>query len=235
MKYCKNCNCNVNEKLDNCPVCGSYVNDNARTVCLDNYEQTEYAVNYPKIKNTVDAKPKIIINLLVMLAGFLCLAINLVTNNENLWSIYVLFATFGTVTCVISPIFDKKKVYLQIGFDVLFICGGLLLFDFFTNGKFGNFHGWSIEFVIPSVLLACILVVNFLIIFRGKRNKGFFLTLYYLCAISLVPQIVLWAIKQDLFNAFCLALFFVAIANALIISIVCYKSVKEEFGKKFNI
>lgn len=236
MKYCAKCKCNVHEQLDNCPVCGSYVNDNEVVTALPMYEKMESAVHYPVFtQEEVKPKPKALVNLLLFLAGLLCIPINLVTNKENLWFVYVLYGVIAAILCVISPIFDKKKIYLQISLDILIVSGGFLLFDFMESGKFVPLHGWSVQYVIPSIILACIICIDFMIIFRGKREKGYLITSFYVNTVALVPQIVLWAIRWQGATWFCTALFFGAIANSIVLSVILHKTIREEFNKKFNL
>lgn len=236
MKYCKNCNVNVHKELDNCPICGSYVNDNHPKVVYEHYPEMEDAVGYPKITTKVDAKSTARkLNCFILLTCLLCVGINLLVNPKILWFVWVCLAGVIGITCIVPHVFLKKNIYVQLPTYAVASCLTMLLIDFF-DGHFHPFTGWSLEYVIPFILLSCLVTLDFLIIFKGKREKSFLMAMYFSCLLALVPQIVMWCINNEQYSYWAtLSVFFASIANALTITIILYPTVKEEFGKKFNI
>ena len=235
MKYCKNCNVNVHKELDNCPICGSYVDQNTQQTVYEHYPEMEDAVGYPKIKEKIDEKKAgRKISLFAVLVSLLSVAINLY-DTTYLWCAWVGLGGVWIVFCIVPHIFYKKKIYVQLPTYAIATSLSLLLIDGFDGHGFNHVIGWSLEYVIPFVLLGCLIALDFLIIFKGKKEKTHLMAMYFTCVISLIPQIVIWLTPIEWATWASFTLFLTAIANALAVTIVLYETVKAEFGKKFNL
>lgn len=124
MKYCEYCKVDVNENLENCPLCGSYLS--RREGAEDGY----YAKNiqplavYPKLvakteDNNNFLQKKFLLILIFVVAA--CVAINLLIVRGSLWSAYVGISAVVLYACVITSIYRRSRLYSILFVSALFV------------------------------------------------------------------------------------------------------------------
>lgn len=239
MKYCPTCKINAEKSLSNCPLCGSFLEDNP--LPFKAYEEVEKYIEYPQIKLTrkVDFL-RSRVNFLLFLAALLCLAIDLYVNSLKMtWSAYVLVGVFVVMLCVIVPIALKSKVYNQIFIDLPVLTAASILLELIIT-RFTSVN-ISVRWILPGIYAAAIVICDFMIIFKSKKFQyiGYFSTLLYSTIFAVLLQVLLWSIKaaREAFadNYFTAILFLTAIVNILVIALVCYPMLKAEYDRKLSL
>ncbi len=238
MKYCKKCNVNVNHQHYNCPLCGSYLNENDGNDNCTIYANMDKHINRPKV--SVKQKTNFLQNKFYKLMLAICaitVAINLLVDISNPWSAYVVIGTVLLLFCIIFPIAEHSKVQQQIRTNIFAITLCAIAIELTVTRL--DYQWVTAYQVLPWIYLASIIVVDFLIIFREFSQLGLFTTLLYCTIFACVPQILLWirrALDLDTgINLQVLTIFLVAILNIAIVAIICSKSIKEEMQSRLNM
>ncbi len=236
MKYCKDCNVNVNHNLTNCPLCGSYLdekndNDNCAVYVGMDEQVSLPTVNIRQKVNFLQTK----INKILMSAIILCVVLNMIITPESTWSAYVIMGGMIAIFCVLAPIAEKAKLQSQIKTDILVLT--IVAFGMELTVTRLHFQWFVLVNVLPWLYVAAILLVDALIIFRRYEDKGLFATLTYVTFWALLPQITLWIASGFgivLPDTHTVIIFFAALLNLAIVLIVCTRSLKEEMERNFN-
>ena len=231
MKYCEYCKVDVNENLENCPLCGSYLS--RREGAEDGY----YAKNiqplavYPKLvakteDNNNFLQKKFLLILIFVVAA--CVAINLLIVRGSLWSAYVGISAVVLYACVITSIYRRSRLYSILFVSALFVSLSFAGYDIVHSvERYGTLEGFgvSLEYIIPAFLLAMIVATDALLFVQRTKYKYYFVSLVLTSVIALVPQILMWSVPA--FGKFAdwltFSLFFFSILNILILSTVCLK------------
>ena len=236
MKYCNKCKVNVHHQLDNCPLCGAFLdkaNDNDNCTA---YKDMDNIVTYPKLKE-VSYVPffKYKFNKILLVLAAIAIILNILLTPQSHWSYYVGIGVALAIFGVMSPINNKMKLVAIIRRNIWLVTAAAIAVEF---GLFDwKFVWFTPEYVLPIVFDACIVLLDFLIIFQRKTNKQLFSTLIYVTIFALCPQIVfwitpLWGIKPTTLIPF--VSFFAALLNLLVVFIVCSRSLKEEMERNLN-
>lgn len=237
MKYCTKCKVNVQHQLDNCPLCGSYLdktNDNDNCAA---YTQQDQIVVYPKLHEVTNVpffKHKF--NKILLVLAAVCIALNILLTPTTHWSLYVCIGVFLAVFGVMSPINNKMKTVNIIRRNTFLVTVAAVAMELGICNW--SFKWISVEYILPFIYVGCIVTVDFLIVFQRKKNKQLFSTLIYLTFFAICPQIIFWI--APLWNVtantlICFVTFFAALLNMLIVLIVCSRSLKDEMERNLNL
>lgn len=237
MKYCPKCKVNVQHQLDNCPLCGAYLDPANNNDNCTAYAPVDNAVVYPKLQEVTYVpffKHKFNKILLVLLAISAALNI-LLTPNEH-WALYVGVGVMLAIFGVMSPINNKMKFVAIMRRNIWLVTAAAIAVEFgVLDWKFAWF---TPEYVLPFVYDGCIVALDFLIIFERRTNKQLFSTLIFVTIFAICPQILfwispLWGVKAVTHIAF--VSFFAALLNLLLVLILCSRSLKEEMERNLNL
>ena len=237
MKYCTKCKVNVNHQLDNCPLCGSYLdsaNDNDNCAV---YVEQDKKILYPSLKlNTYVPFFKQKFNKILLVVAACSIALNLLLTPTNLWCVYVCLAVFVAIFGVMSPINNKLKFVTTLRRNVFLATLSAVVLEFVICNW--QFKWFTTEYVLPFIYEGCIVALDLLIIFFRRTNKQLFSTLTYVTFYAICPQILywispLWGVKSTTLIPF--VSFFAALFNLLIVFIVCSRSLKEEMERNLSL
>lgn len=238
MKFCSRCHVNVHHQLDNCPLCGSWLdeadnNDNCKV-----YMEMDEKIAYPtlhEVRHVNFFRFKFNRILLVLLA--FCVVLNILLSPQYHWSAYVAMGVVFAIFCVNTPINAKYKVEKHIRVDVVTLTVLAVAMEFaLLNGGFGWF---VVEFVLPWIYVAAIVTLDVLIAVRRYNNMQLFSTLAFCTVFAMLPQIALWiAQATGVFEAktlICFVVFFASVLNMTVVFLLCGKSLKEEMDRNLNV
>lgn len=238
MKYCAKCKVNVHHQLTNCPLCGSYLDEKDNNDNCEIYKDIDQKVTYPTLKeNTRVSFFKYKINIILLLATVICVAMNILLDPQSHWSSYVAMGFIFVVGCIVIPINNKSKLLTQLRWDLIILTVLAVAMEFaICNGKF---YWVSVEFVIPWFYLIAITLIDFLIFFHHRSNRELFSHLLFCTVLAILPQIVLWIAHwqkwyetQTIIN---FVIFFVALVNLAVVFVVYSKQVKEDMEMTLNV
>lgn len=238
MKYCPKCKVNVHHQLDTCPLCGSYLDEKDANEKCEIYSQMDEKVVYPvlhEIKNVNFFRFKFNRILLVLLA--FCIVLNIILTPQSHWSAYVAIGIVFAIFCVMTPINAKYKLTKHIRTDVIVLTALAIGMEFAVcNGRFVWF---TVEYVLPWIYVAAIVLTDVLIGVLRNRNRQVFSTLIFCTVFAIIPQIVLWITAytevyhpKTVIN---FAIFFASILNLISVFLICSRSLKEEMERNMNM
>lgn len=239
MKYCRHCKVNVFEGHRNCPLCGGALDENPAEQ-NDYRESIEPYIAYPKLavegqfyRELLSAKA--FLALLIVTA--ICIVINSVLYPDRAWSGYVAVGCAIAYACVLPTVYRHRRLYAQIAIDAFILPAAAFACDMFhsfdRSGSVSALFGLSLEYIVPAFLAAAIIVTD-VMAFVDREGKYYFVTLWFVCLMATVPQIVVWATGRFVWHL-TLPLFIFALADAAVLSAFCWKQFRDELKRKFFI
>ena len=238
MKYCPKCKVNVHHQLDNCPLCGSYLdktNDNGDCAI---YAPMDEKISYPTLKENEKTNFfKWKINIILLVATVICVLLNILINPQSHWSSYVAMGFIFVVGCVLVPISNKTKLTKQVRWDIVILTVLAVSMELaVTNGKF---YWISVEFVMPAFYVIAIVLIDFLIFFQHRSNRELFSHLIYCTAFAVIPQIVLWIARglkwYEAKTIITFVIFFASLLNLAVVFVIYSKQLKEDMERTLNV
>lgn len=238
MKYCERCQVNVLERHENCPLCGHYL-DRPGEGQDDYAENVEPFVEYPELV-IKDDEYRGLLSLraffLLIIVAAVCIALNVILTSTVLWSGYVAVGCMAAYVCAISAVYRKRRFYAQIAVDALILTMAIfaceLIYSFDVAGN-ASLFGYSLEYAVPILLAAALITVDVMVFSDRRTGKYYFITLWFVTLLAVVPQIVVWACGERFLWYLTFPLFFFALTNAFVLSVVYWKRFKSELGRKF--
>ena len=170
MKYCSKCNVNVHHQLDNCPLCGAYLDPKEDNEKCAAYVEMDEKIKYPLLHEMrkVNFFRYKFNRILLLLLAF-CVVLNLLLTPQSHWSAYVAIGVVFTVFCVMTPINAKYKFVKQVRIDVAVLTLLAVAMEFSVlNGKFSWF---TVEYVLPWIYVAAIILLDVLIAVNLNTGK----------------------------------------------------------------
>lgn len=162
MNRCRNCSVIVDENMEKCPLCHQTVND-----------KTPH--NNKRYPSYHDKKGKSSSNLLLKLTLFLasliistCALINLFTDPHHLWVLYVAAPILYLLLLINNTIFSKSHLGTKTILQVVVISSLLFSIDFLTG-----FQKWSVNFVVPFLIIAATLLITGIITNKKMRTSDY--------------------------------------------------------------
>lgn len=242
MDYCPECKVYVASKRDKCPLCqGSLKIDKERS-------NKQSFPSYIKFKNQRKKwAAGISISAPIIIA--ICVVMNILTWDGFLWSLIVAVAVLyawlvGLYTVRKTDHIGQKLMLHGIGISALlvvinFVTASPTMTDSQFLENFSEIAKWSLDYAMPSTLIAFILGINIAILSQRHRLRDYVIAQFSLCVIGLIPFVL---IMIDVFAFDILGSLFMSIAASsfslftlLIFVIFASKLIAKEFGRRFHI
>lgn len=223
MKHCDKCNVNVNSNSLVCPLCYGELHDDGKP-------------NIP-LYDECSKKPKIgvkghfitrLFALLSIIAIAVCLFINIVTKGKP-WSFIVISSIIYLWVLIRHTILSLRNTFEKVFLQLLCLALLLVSTSFMSADK-----GWFLNYVLPSMLIAASVALLLVLFISGKR-KLYLFSFLIIFLIMIVVGAIFWGTK---FAEFKLLYQILVILNALIvlgIMLMDFKTVRQEFLKKFHL
>ncbi len=163
MSYCVHCGVQLADSEKDCPLCFTPVSDPHRAV---------NSKSIPSFPERLDKPNKINIRFLTLLAALLLLfplmvviILDILSNRNLTWSLYVLGAEACIWSFIIFPLnCPKLSPYLHISVCSAVSLGYILLIHTVSHSR-----GWFIQLALPLVLMAFAFCCLVTLIYRNKR------------------------------------------------------------------
>ncbi len=233
MAKCKACGVEIIDAAGTCPLCHHALQKDMskdKKHKTGEKEMAELSKSYPNIPQTVKKLDFLfrLFTLLCVFAGILCVFMNIVITPQSRWSgivvislVYVLFMLrlFAADTGYL------KRIFYGFFGAVIVILG----VDAFTG-----FAGWSLDFAVPSAILAVDLALILLMLIN-RRNWQSYIQFQLLMAI--VSTVSLFLIRFGIIHFPWLSyIAFLASVLAFIASVIMGGSTsREELSRRFHI
>ena len=176
MKRCSKCRMNIENRLARCPLCGETLEP------LDSAFVQEYCRNRSLRRYMLAVKIIFFVQVMVV-TGMLLL--NLLTGFQWLWALAVICCTVYLGVSAITAIRSSRN----IGMLTLVQTLGISLVTFVIDYSFGH-YGWSLNYVIPFLLIFSSLFLTFLIVLRPMGLRDYIIYQFVIAAMGLAPVLM---------------------------------------------
>lgn len=180
MKECNQCKIKIETHQSYCPLCHQ---------TLTGFTDTNYEELYPMKPDVKDHIPKRTIDIffyISVLSIIVLEVINLATWNSGFWSLIPIGAIIYVFTLIRFSVLSKVNSMKRITLTSLFLFLILLFLNYYTNRE----TLWSIDYLLPSIIMANNFTIMLIMLIRNKPFKEYVLSLFLLVLLSLVPLLV---------------------------------------------
>lgn len=225
MKYCERCKLSVDTLNNTCPLCYGELKGEA---------DIEHEIFKPRTEDEkVNKRTAMAVKVFAFLsicASIICVFVNFITKDTVMWSLVVLLAILYLWIFVAHTILSRRSFFEKVFFQVCAILAILFACELIAPPE----HSWVLNYVLPSVAILTILILNFFSIIGGKKYR-FLLSCLVIYVIFLVIGIIMVCFSFTEFKI----LYHISIIYS-IISIVGtflfgYRIISSEFKKKMHI
>ncbi len=222
MKECVNCHLRLRDSQKECPFCHEKFSSKDEAPCYPTYD-------YKKLMVRQRIFPRIVAFTAILLSAA-SVFINLLTWRQypHLWSVFAvggamyLWLTIGNT--ILSKMHGGGKIVLQtIGLSVLAV-----LVDVFSG-----FHRWSVNIVVPFIVIAHTLLITIIVFSKKMRWNayiGYAITMLFLCFLP----ILLFAFRVATSFWFCALSGLYALLTVAAMFIFARKDLKDQFVSRFH-
>lgn len=229
MKICKKCNVEVLDEEEHCPLCQE------RLVEIDKERKTmqevEY-VGYPKIP--FDRKRILILKntffLFLFFLSIFLIGVDYFYFRGLSWSLPVVIAIFYfwlMVSFCLKTYVDWEAKIILHGIVIIIAS---IAFDWMTEGMA---WGWSLRYMVPSVIVSVNFAVAFCMIMREQKRKESFIRLFFWMLFNLA-LLLLFFLFQIRVGIFIILAIFSTIASFLGSIIMTRKTFLHELERRFH-
>lgn len=242
MDYCPECKVNIVSKGDKCPLChGDIQHGDVLTTKKPFPSFVKYKNRRKRWAFGLSLAAPVVIGI--------CLLINALTWNGLAWSVIVAVASLyawlvGLYTFRRTDHLGQKLMLHAIGISTL-----LVVINFVTSSpsvvssqfweSFSSIAKWSLDYAMPSTLIAFILAINIAMLSQRHRLRDYLIAQFSLCVLGFIPFVM---IMVDLFAFDVLGSWFMSIAASsmslltlLLLIIFARSLIAKEFGRRFHI
>lgn len=221
MRYCNRCKVVVENDLDHCPLCKQ------KTLRRNETAENDFPVQKIVGEDTIHIIMRVLVFVfLIVIAANLVL--NLTFNFKFVWAPYSIVVLFYAYLLIRTAL----RTYKNIGTIVMINVYMLSILSFILDVIMG-FSRWSINYVIPIVILAGIIALIVFICIKPTHFLTYFIYMLMIGLFGVTLLILLWA------NIVTVKTPSVITAVVSLLSIVGMfmfgdKSAKNEFVKRFH-
>lgn len=227
MKKCNKCNITIETNQEYCPLCHQTLEGKTKPGFKEVYP--EYISINSKVVSTL-RKSLMTISIVSVIVLIL---VNYFTFEGRYWAAIPLGGILYFWLLVRVGVLSKRNVAFRISFLTVLAIGLLILIDYQEPLTTSDGYRWSINFLMPLMLLSCNLAISTLMWIKRLYYRDYFFYLLIIVLFSLIPLIlamfdivvVLW----PSLIAFGLAVFIV-----VFLFVFFPKSIKEEIRKRFH-
>jgi len=242
MKYCPECQVTIRSNGERCPLCHAQVTD---------VEGSASSPSFPSYAKFRDRRKRLTTAASIAAPAIIAASvlINVLTWDGLLWSLIVAAAALyawlvGLYTFRRTDHIGQKLMLHAIGLSLLMVVINFvtsspsLTSSEFLNG-FSGIARWSLDYAIPSILIAFILAINIAMLTQRHRLRDYLIAQFSLCVIGFIPFVL---IMLDICGIDTLGSLFMSItasslslATLALLIVFARRLVAKEFGRRFHI
>lgn len=184
-KYCDKCHVYVDSTLTNCPLCGSYMNQENKE---EKKDPKAIKYNYPQINDG-----KVVKRLIFRIAIYLTLITVIASTLLNwlfdgtvlTWAVHVYVGFIVFWLTIGRLLFTNLDIRKHIVIDCIAIGGLLYYFSFYFNTPVP----WALYYAIPGTICVCIVTLLFCMLVNRKNWATYAVPATVLAFLTFVPLI----------------------------------------------
>ncbi|HEU5051710.1 MAG TPA: DUF6320 domain-containing protein [Hanamia sp.] len=177
MKYCANCEVELEEGMTRCPLCGSVaVNDDTPRKQPENIhvdQEIEYKSGVQQLTKHQKALTWEIVSLILVSVIFATLLINFILNKRITWAVYPVAACVAAFSYTSFFAFSRYGIVMRLAGGFIISSVVLLIAGLFISGV-----DWTYKIAIPLLFFASIIAAALAELVRVSRYKGINLIAY---------------------------------------------------------
>lgn len=233
MNRCERCKVNLEESLDNCPLCGAYIEKEEIDI-EEHFNDIDYSYNSPN-HELILRKFFMRISIIVTFAALISvLIVDFLCNERISWSLHVVIGLFIFWLTFARIIFFQEEMRRMTVVFVLMIMFLVCYIQYCITGiPSSGRECWSLEYAAPAFQIGglCLLCLMALIEFRSWNKYALPITLTALT--SLVPFLIYYFLY---FQLFFMQFISIAISLLVILLMIVFGRKKYflEYKKKFH-
>lgn len=220
--------------MNRCTECEIVTAENTCPLChklLSEDRNAEEARAYP-VYDQQEYKMRARISRLAIIGGILatliCFAVNLIVMPHFLWVFYVAVAVFYLLVSLNHTILSASHLGGKITAQVVSLTILLLVID----GMSGSMQ-WSVNYVVPFVIIAGIMLISIIIIKVRLKWTGYISFLLLMIALGFLPLILYFAGVADVLWPSVSAASFGA-ATFIAMLLIANQSFMTQLGRRFH-
>lgn len=222
MSRCIQCNIAISDDTIVCPLCRCVV---------DETDKTNKVNEYPEVR-IKQRKVKFISNLMLVIVLVSCMiltGLNMAFHEGGLWCI-IPVAAMVYAYLAFRMVFVSMKGYRSKVFIPMVLALGLLLIIDIETG----FYGWSLDYILPSVILVADIIILMLMLTNQKNWSSYMIMQIAVMAVCIIPM-VLWIV--DIISAPVLTLIAagISVSMFLVTLIIGGRTACRELKIRFHI
>jgi len=221
MKYCNRCKVTIENDLSNCPLCEQ------KTLKTNKVAEVDFLIQKAISEDTTRIIMRILLFIFIVVIGA-NIVLNVAFDFTFIWAPYTIVILFYAFLLLKTAI----KSYKNIGTIVLINVYMLSIIGFILDVILG-FSRWSINYLIPILILAGIVALVIFICINKTDLLVYFIYMLIIASFGLTLLILLWANivtveKPSIITAF--------ISFIVIIGMFMFgdRKAKNEFVKRFH-
>ncbi|MDD4298792.1 MAG: DUF6320 domain-containing protein [Bacilli bacterium] len=221
MRYCNKCKVVIENNLSNCPLCKQ------RTIKRSNIAEKDFPIQRIMKEDLIKKIMRILVFLFIILIGT-NIVLNVAFSFNFIWAPYSIVVLFYAYLLMKAAI----KSYKNVGTIVMINVYMLSIIGFILDLILG-YAGWSIDFLIPILISAGIIVLVIFILIKPANLLTYFMHMLIIALFGITLLILLWA---DIVTERRPSIITAAVSLIVIIGMFMFgdKKVKNEFAKRFH-
>ena len=222
MVRCRQCNITILDDTAICPLCRCAVERDIEADRINEYP--EVMIKQRKVKLMSD-----LILVAVLVSAMVLIGLNAALYEGSLWCL-IPVAAMTYVYLAFRMIFVSRKGYRSKVFIPMVLALGLLLIIDIETG----FYGWSLDYIMPSVILVADMIILMLMLTNLKNWSSYMIMQLTVLLACMIP-LILWL--AGLIDSPFLTLITAAVSVSLFLGmlIVGGNTAKQELKIRFHI
>jgi hypothetical protein len=177
MKYCTNCEVELEEEMTRCPLCGSVavIDDTAgkQPESINVEPGIKYKSPVQQLTKHQKALTWEIVSLVLVSVIFATLLINFIINKRITWAVYPVAACIASFSYTSLFAFSRYGIVMRLAGGFFISSAVLLIAGLFISGA-----DWAYKIAIPVLFFASIIAAALAELVRVSRYKGINLIAY---------------------------------------------------------
>lgn len=224
MKKCDKCNITIETKQHYCPLCHQVLTGEVE----ENFK--EVYPEYVSIRRMILPTTRKVLLFMTIISVLVLGLINWFYFEGQYWSLIPIGAIIYFWFLVRVGVFSRRNIAFRLGLLTVLMIVLLIVIDY---NSFPENNGWSLNYLMPFLLLSCNLAISAVIWIKRLNYRDYILYLLIIIIFSLAPIILAFVNVITVYWP-AISLFSVAIFILLFIVLFFPKSIKEEIRKRFH-
>lgn len=229
-RFCDDCKVEVSSDLANCPLCGKYLLKKGEQVEENKYSFPLYNFKYIQKEKAL----KLIRNLLV-LAGAICLFVNLIFWTKPLWFPYALVSLFCLYMMWVHPLRQGGTYLKAMPMSTFYLALLLIFIDAYDYLVAGTKFGWAFAQAVPWIVSAVALTCAIFALTKNKLNISLAKRVMYIAILSIAYFIIKITIFKSLPTYPSLTMVCVSVGLWVMLIMIKPKLIVKSMQKDFHI